>query len=162
MPRFQVHAIALFATIILGGFSAQAAESTTTRMLLLDNGELLINPLYVAPPSNTTTMNPPSYRNYLFLANTAEELNYASYPYYPSYPAPGSFPKKKLAERANKTCQFFYFDRARFVQASRYTLAPGQKAEMLSMDNDGLATVDQYGRSGSQHPTYIDVIECVR
>lgn len=80
MLNFSVKTAALLGFILIGGINAQAAAPTEFRMLLLGNGNALNYPSYPSYPEAAFQSSVLS--ELPILANTAAELNYASYPHY--------------------------------------------------------------------------------
>ncbi len=117
----------------------------------------------------------PSYYGKLFLANTAQEVVYSSYPGYGSYPAYTSYPQygsypqyasypspiKIFEQRAQLACKFLNFSRARYASSQ----SAGAPANLITAGYDEYGEIygatQLYLPSGDTPPTFIDTLECV-
>lgn len=116
------------------------------------------------PNAVVTNMINPSYQGYYFLANTADELAYTSYPGYSSYPNYSSYPVAQtdaataaMVSRSSQVCQFLGY--TGLSLAASFNI-PGSQLSLNSITSPTTNTIQSYSVESGVHPTYLSELSC--
>ncbi len=150
--------VAIFAVLGMNSFAAE-------KRFIMNNAGL---PGYASYP--TQVFHFPSYYGKLFLANTAEEMFYASYPGYASYPEYASYPayvsypnpRRMFEARAQLVCKFMNFSRARYASSQDASVPANLISVGYDEYGDIFASTRAFTSIEDTLPTFIDTLECVR